>query len=285
MNNFSEYREDLKSLASRVAQISESLLSMAERLSIDKKILGCIDLTTLGGDDTHEKVINLSKQALAFENKKLGIPTTAAVCIYPVFARPVSETLKGSEVQTACVAGAFPSGQSPLTVRIKEVEYALANGAQEIDMVISRGRLIEGDEDYVFEEIRSIKKVCGDVHLKVILETGELKSVSLVRRASEIALLSGTDFLKTSTGKIQPAATPEAFLVMLDTIREFFEKTGRKVGIKPAGGISTPDEALLYYKLTRAVLGEQWMNNKLFRIGASRLATKVNDAIMNNATL
>ncbi len=285
MNNFSPYREDLKSLASRIAPISDLLLTMAERQSINKKILGCIDLTTLGGDDTHEKVINLCKQALAFENKKLGIPTTAAVCIYPVFARTVSETLKGSEVQTACVAGAFPSGQSPLSVRIKEVEYALANGAQEIDMVISRGRLIEGDEDYVFEEIRAIKKVCGEVHLKVILETGELQSVARIRRASEIALLAGADFLKTSTGKIQPAATPEAFLVMLDTIREFFEKTGRKVGIKPAGGISTPEEALLYYKLTRAVLGEQWMNNKLFRIGASRLATKVNDAIINNAIL
>ncbi len=285
MQNFNKYNQTFDDLALRVKNISGKNINLSEKLKIHKTILNCIDLTTLSGDDTNQKVIGLSKQALSYQNEKLGIKTTAAVCVYPVFAKAVSDTLKGTNVKTACVAGAFPSGQSPLEIRVKEVEYAVENGAQEIDMVISRGRLIEGDEDFVFDEISAIKEACGDAHLKVILETGELKTVELIRRASEIALLAGADFLKTSTGKIVPAATPEAFLIMLDTIKEYFDKTGMKTGIKPAGGISETQDALLYYLLTQSVLGNEWLNNSLFRIGASRLANKVYDFIIENSTV
>ncbi len=285
MIQFSQYNEDILSIKERNKFILDKSLTLSERLFIFKKILGCIDLTTLNGDDTHKKVKNLSKQAISFENKTLGINSVAAVCVYPVFAKTVSETLKNSQVKTACVAGAFPSGQSPLEIRMKEVQYALENGADEIDMVISRGRLIEGDENFVFNEISSIKKVCKNTHLKVILETGELKEIKLIRKASEIAILAGADFLKTSTGKVKPAATPEAFTVMLDTIKEYHTKTGRKIGIKPAGGISEPNDALLYYQLTEAILGNEWMNNNLFRIGASRLYGKIYNYILENSTM
>ncbi len=285
MSEFKKYQTSIEELRSRVDTISAVSLTLDERLKAYKTILGCIDLTTLSGDDTFSKVRSLCRQAMEFEDKKPGIPATAAVCVYPVFAKTVSSELKNSEVRTACVAGAFPSGQSPLFVRIEEVRYAVENGADDIDMVISRGRLLEGDEDYIFEEVSSIKKACGDAHLKVILETGELKEPSLIRRASEIAVKAGADFLKTSTGKIQPAATPEAYLVMLDTIREYYEMTGKKIGIKPAGGISEPEDALLYYNLTKSVLGEDWLNKELFRIGASRLASKVYNKIIELTTV
>jgi deoxyribose-phosphate aldolase len=180
--------------------------------------------------------------------------------------------LKGTGIRVAAVAGAFPSGQSPLAVRLEEVRYTVNEGADEIDMVISRGRLLEGDENYVFDEIAAIREVCKKVHLKVILETGELKTPALIRKASEIAIAAGTDFIKTSTGKIQPAATEEAMEIMLEVIREQYEKTGKKIGIKPAGGISEPKQALQFYLLTKRILGPDWLNKNLFRIGASRLA-------------
>ncbi len=284
MQNFNKYDLTFDDLNARIKEILPEPLTVSEKLAIGKTILNCIDLTTLSGTDNRKKVEELSKQAISYKRDDLGIENTAAVCVYPVFAGTVSSVLSGSGVKTASVAGAFPSGQSPLEIRIKEVEYALENGAEEIDMVISRGRLLEGDEDFVFEEVSAIKEVCGNAHLKVILETGELKTVNLIRRASEIAILAGADFLKTSTGKIQPAATPGALLIMLDTIKEYYNKTGRKIGVKPAGGISEPDDAIKYYLLTQAVLGNEWMNNSLFRIGASRLADKMYDFIIDNST-
>jgi deoxyribose-phosphate aldolase len=199
----------------------------------------------------------------------------AAVCVYPVFAELVSQQLLGTGIKTACVAGSFPSGQSPLGLRVEEVAYAVQFGADEIDMVISRGKLIEGNEDFILQEVEAIKTACGEAHLKVILETGELKTLGLVRKASELAIQGGADFIKTSTGKIQPAATPEAFMVMLDTIKEYHEATGIKIGIKPAGGISTSEEALIFYTLVLKILGEEWLNSHLFRIGASRLTTDI----------
>jgi deoxyribose-phosphate aldolase len=180
------------------------------------------------------------------------------------------------------VAGAFPSGQSPITARIDEVKYAVDHGADEIDMVISRGRLIEGDADFVFDEVSLIKEACVDAHLKVILETGELKSVELIRKASEIAINAGADFIKTSTGKIVPAATHEAFIIMLETIKEYFEATRKMIGIKPAGGISSADDAISYYLLVKNILGERWLTNSYFRIGASSLADNVYNSLVNN---
>jgi len=282
---FSDYFHTLPELSKRAEDIINQPFQPAEKLAMYKTILGLIDLTTLSGDDTSEKVKNLCRQAVGFENNDLGTPKTAAVCVYPVFAGIVSETLKNTGINTACVAGAFPSGQSPLEARLMEVTYALENGADEIDMVISRGRLIEGDTAYILKEVKAHKAFCGEHHLKVILETGQLKTPALIRQACELSLEGGADFLKTSTGKNQPAATHEAFLIMLDTIKEYAETTGKMVGIKPAGGISTPREALSYYLLVRSVLGDKWLNNNLFRIGASRLAGNIFEAIKELSTV
>jgi deoxyribose-phosphate aldolase len=235
-----------------------------------RSILSCIDLTTLEGSDNTEKIVQLCRKAVSFGES--GLPLPAAVCVYPPFVRLAKKELTGTGVRVAAVAGAFPSGQSPLPVRVQEVLYTVQEGADEIDMVISRGRLLEGDESYVFDEIATIREACREIHLKVILETGELKTPGLIRRASEIAIAAGADFIKTSTGKIQPAATEEAMEIMLEVIRDHHQKTGRQIGIKPAGGISEPKQALQYYRLTERILGSAWLNPEHFRIGASRLA-------------
>ncbi|MCK5846479.1 MAG: deoxyribose-phosphate aldolase [Bacteroidales bacterium] len=237
-------------------------------------ILSCIDLTTLEGSDTDKKARELCKAARSFKKNGTDIPNVAAVCFYPPFAALAKAQLKNYGINVACVAGAFPSGQSPLEVRIAEVKYAVEQGADEIDMVISRGKFLEGDYDYIYKEVKEIKEACGNAHLKVILETGELGDLNKVRLASEIAIAAGADFIKTSTGKIQPAATLEAFIVMLDVIKAHYDKTGIMIGIKPAGGISEVDVAKDYIFVLEHTLGEKWMNNTWFRIGASRLAGK-----------
>ncbi len=259
----------------RINEIFSSGLINYSKLDASKIIYNCIDLTTLEGADTNEKVLNLCQKARTFNNKGRDIPNVAAVCIYPPFIRIVKKNLDGSNIKTASVAGAFPSGQSPLYVKLEEVKYAVNEGADEIDMVISRGKFMEGEYNLVFDEIASIKEICKEVHLKVILETGELGTISNIRKASEIAINAGADFIKTSTGKISPAATEQTVLVMLDTIKEFFEKTGKQIGIKPAGGISEPSQALAYFNLINHTLGKQWITNEYFRIGASRLADKI----------
>jgi deoxyribose-phosphate aldolase len=233
-------------------------------------LLSCIDLTSLEGSDNKGKIIELCRKACSFGES--GLPLPAAVCVYPPFVKLAKDQLKGSGIRVAAVAGAFPSGQSPLPVRLEEVKYTVNEGADEIDMVISRGRLLEGEETFVFDEVSAIRSVCKGITLKVILETGELKTPSLIRTASKIAIAAGADFIKTSTGKIQPAATEEAVEIMLEVIRQHFEKTGKRTGIKPAGGISEAEQALKYYMLVERILGPEWLNNKLFRIGASRLA-------------
>lgn len=243
-------------------------------------LLNCIDLTTLEGADTKEKVNALCEKGLSYCQKGKDIPNVAAICIYPPFAGQVSEKLKNSGIKTACVAGAFPSGQSPLFVKLIEVKYAVDEGAEEIDMVISRGTFLEGNYQTIFDEIAAVKQFCGNAHLKVILETGELKTLTNVRIASDIAIAAGADFIKTSTGKINPAATEEAFYVMLQAIKSHFEITGKMIGIKPAGGISEPHQALNYFMLVNEVLGEKWLNNKYFRMGASRLADKILEKIL-----
>ncbi|MBN2728298.1 MAG: deoxyribose-phosphate aldolase [Bacteroidales bacterium] len=252
---------------------------IADIQKVFRKLINLIDLTTLEGTDTDERVRALCERAWSVANAEKGIPTTAAVCVYPPFVKTAAEALQGKNISIAAVAGAFPSGQSPLEIRLAEVRYAVEQGAKEIDMVISRGRFLSGDVDFLREEVQKHKEACGEAHLKVILETGELKDPSLIYKASIIAMEAGADFIKTSTGKIQPAATLEAAFVMLHAIREYYEKTGRKVGFKPAGGISEPLLAVHYYQLVDAILGAQWLTNELFRIGASRLLNQLEDAI------
>ena len=236
--------------------------------------LSCIDLTSLEGSDTNMRIANLCNKALSYA------PQTAAVCVYPVFVRQAKDILKGSSAKVATVAGGFPAGQIPLSCKIEEVQYALAEGADEIDMVISRGKFLEKKQDVVFDEIKVLKSICKDVPLKVILETGELKTVENITQASQVAIAAGADFIKTSTGKIALNATPEAFTTMLLAIKSHYERTGIQIGIKPAGGIRDIETTLLYIKLLEQILGKKWLSNIYFRIGASSLADQLSNFIV-----
>ncbi|MDR2972121.1 MAG: deoxyribose-phosphate aldolase [Bacteroidales bacterium] len=231
--------------------------------------LDCIDLTTLEGNDTMEKIELLCNNAIKYQ--------TAAVCVYPVFVKQAKQLLKSDPIRVASVAGAFPSGQSPIDIKIAEVEYAVAQGADEIDMVISRGLFLEEKYETVYNEIVSIKKACQEACLKVILETGELIEPDLIYKASILAMNAGADFIKTSTGKISINATPDAFLVMLDAIFQYYNDTKKQIGIKPAGGITDLHTTLLYLKILDKVLGVKWLSSIFFRIGASRLAFNLYD--------
>ena len=268
-------------LTNRVNKILANSLDKTDRKEALKLIFSFIDLTTLEGSDNDESVKQLCKKALSFSDNHKTKYEVAAVCVYPTMVKVAKESLENSNISVASVAGAFPAGQSPIAVKVEEVKYAINQGADEIDMVISRGKLIEGKTEIVFDEIKAIKNVCNDIHLKVILETGDLKTVENIRKASELAINAGADFIKTSTGKINPAATETAFLIMLDTIKEYYEKTGKMIGIKPAGGIRESEQALRYFCLVKEILGDKWLNNKYFRIGASSLADNVLIDILN----
>jgi len=276
---FQPYQYTSDEVQNRILQILENGKKGLDLQKAYRQILSFIDLTTLEGADTDEKAAKLAQQASHYANSDKNIPNVAAVCVYPTLVKVVKENLRDQNIGVASVAGAFPAGQSPIEIKVAEVKYAVAQGADDIDMVLSRGKFLEGKYDEVQKEVSAIKAACGPAHLKVILETGELKTVENIRKASELSILGGGDFIKTSTGKIPVAATLESMLVMLDTIKEYQESTGKKIGIKPAGGISEPEVAIDYYVLVKEVLGEEWLNNKLFRIGASRLANKVFDLI------
>lgn len=272
----------MKFVSENIKSDIEKILSapVENKQQIYKQVINHIDLTTLEGTDNVEKVEALCKQAYSIENPSKGIPKVAAVCVYPVFVKTAYNALSGKGINVAAVAGAFPSGQSPLNLRLDEVKYAVEQGANEIDMVISRGRFLSGEREFLREEVKKHKLACGNAHLKVILETGELLDPNLIYEASMISMEEGADFIKTSTGKIQPAATLEAAFVMLTAISDFYKKTGKKIGFKPAGGVSDPDTAVQYWQLVKSILGEEWLNNSLFRFGASRLLTKLIDAIV-----
>lgn len=261
----------------RAARFTTRSIKKESKLNGLKLVLNMIDLTTLEGKDTVGKVKQLCYKALHLHDAVAGLPTVAAVCVYPAMVKTAKKALEGSGVKVASVATAFPSGQAPREVKIRDTRYAVNEGADEVDMVISRGKFHEGEYNFVYDEIASVKEACGSARLKVILETGELGTFDKVRRASDIAMYAGADFIKTSTGKIQPAATMPVTLVMLEAIREFYYKTGKMIGMKPAGGISKSKLALHYLVMLKEVLGEDWMNNEWFRFGASSLA---NDVLM-----
>lgn len=240
-----------------------------------KRILSCIDLTTLEGSDNKASVSALCGKAIRLIDPAGGIPAVAAVCVYPSLVKTVREQLRGTDIKTASVAGAFPSGQTSLQVKLEEVRYAANEGADEIDIVISRGKLLAGEYHEVFDELAAMREISSGLILKVILETGELQSPEMIRKASEIAIKAGADFIKTSTGKISTGATPEAFFTMLRTIRDFLTAEGKTVGIKASGGVRTPEQALQYYFLTREILGEEVLQKEYFRIGASSLLENI----------
>ena len=246
--------------------------------------LSMIDLTTLEGQDTPGKVRQLCHKAIHSHDALPGLPHVAAVCVYPTLVGIAREALAGHDIKVASVATAFPSGMVPLSIKLDETRIAVDAGADEIDMVISRGAFLQGNYEFVFDEITAIKEACGDAHLKVILETGELSTLDRVRRASVLAMHAGADFIKTSTGKIQPAATMQVTLVMLQAIRDYYYETGRAVGIKPAGGISKAKLAIQYLVMLRETLGQQWLTPGRFRFGASSLANDILMQIQKQAT-
>lgn len=279
MKNYGKFVQtmNMEEIKNSVAAILHSRKADVDIQQLIPKLIQLIDLTTLEATDNKAKITALCNKARTPITTTSGEVTPAAVCVYPVFVAQAAEELRGTGVKIAAVAGGFPSGQMPIHLRLAEVEWTVQQGADEIDMVISRGRLLEGDEDFVRYEIEQHKKACGTAHLKVILETGELQTPDLIYRASIIAMEAGADFIKTSTGKISPAATLDAAYIMLNAISEFHKKTGKKVGFKPAGGITTPDAAIDYYLLVEHILGDRWLHPDLFRIGASRLY----DALLN----
>lgn len=270
-------RIDQVGVEERAARVTKRSIKNETKINGLKLALNMIDLTTLEGKDTDGKVKQLCYKAQHLHDAYPGLPTVAAVCVYPSMVRVAKKALEGSGVKVAAVATAFPSGQAPRDVKLRDTRFAVAEGADEIDMVISRGKFLMGEYNFVFDEIAAVKEACGTARLKVILETGELGSYDKVRRASDIAMYAGADFIKTSTGKIQPAATLPVTLVMLEAIRDFYYKTGKKIAMKPAGGISKSKLALYYLVLLNEILGEEWMNNEWFRFGASSLA---NDILM-----
>ena len=268
----------------RVARFASRSIKTASKIEALKLILSMIDLTTLEGQDTPGKVRQLCQKAIHLHDALPGLPHVAAVCVYPTMVGVAKEALGDRDINIASVATAFPSGQAPLSVKLEDTRMAVDAGANEIDMVISRGEFLAGQYGHVFDEIVAIKEACGDAHLKVILETGELGTLDRVRRASVLAMHAGADFIKTSTGKIQPAATMQVTLVMLQAIRDFYYETGRMVGMKPAGGISSAKLAVHYLVMLRETLGNAWMTPEWFRFGASSLANDVLMQLQKQAT-
>jgi deoxyribose-phosphate aldolase len=270
---------DQVGIEERVARFNTRSIKKGSKVQALKLALNMIDLTTLEGKDTEGKVKQMCYKAMHPHDALPGLPSTAAVCVYPTMVKTAKDALKGSKVKVASVSTAFPSGNSTREIKLADTKFALDNGADEIDMVISRGEFLKGNDGFVFDEIAAIKELCKkqDARLKVIFETGEISTLDNVRRASDIAMHAGADFIKTSTGKIGVAATMPVTLVMLDAIKDYYFKTGIMVGVKPAGGISTAKSALQYLVMLHETLGNAWLDNKWFRFGASSLA---NDLIL-----
>lgn len=256
----------------QVAALIEKKVPENNTEEVKKFLFNCIDLTTLNTTDSDESVMRFTEKVNRFDDEFPDLKNVAAICVYPNFAQVVKDTLEVEGINIACVSGGFPSSQTFTEVKIAETAMALADGADEIDIVIPVGAFLSGDYETMCEEIMELKETCKEHHLKVILETGALKTASNIKKASILSMYSGADFIKTSTGKQQPAATPEAAYVMCQAIKEYYEQTGNKVGFKPAGGINTVNDALIYYTIVKEVLGKEWLSNELLRLGTSRLA-------------
>jgi deoxyribose-phosphate aldolase len=266
---------DQVAVEERAATLAKRSIKRESKLFALDLAVRMMDLTTLEGADTPGKIAALCSKAMRPDPSDLTVPPVAAVCVYPNLVPPALERVKGSGVKVASVATAFPSGQSPTDLKVAETARVAELGADEIDMVIDRGAFLSGNYAKVYDEVRRVKEASGDAHLKVILETGELGTYDNVRRASLLAVAGGADFIKTSTGKIQPAATLPVTLVMLEAIRDVYEETGRKIGMKPAGGIKTAKQAVQYLVLVHETLGTEWLTPDLFRFGASSLLNDV----------
>ena len=255
----------------KVDQLIEKHLGENNNIDVKKEIFHCIDLTTLKCTDSEESVMKFTEKVNEFVDKYPDLENVAAICVYPNMAEIVSDSLEADNVKIACVSGGFPSSQTFMEVKVAETAMALHAGAEEIDIVMPIGKFLCGDYEGMCDEIGELKDICGEKTLKVILETGVLRTASNIKKAAILAMYAGADFIKTSTGKEAISATPEAALVMCEAIKEYYKETGRKVGFKAAGGIDSVKKALAYYTIVKEVLGEEWLNNGLFRIGTSRL--------------
>lgn len=271
-------------VAAQVAKIMTEKVPANDTLDVKKFLFNCIDLTTLKSEDSDESVMKFTQKVNQFDELHPDLKNVAAICVYPNFAEIVKDTLEVEDVKIACVSGGFPSSQTFIEVKVAETAMAIMEGADEIDIVISVGKFLSGNYEEMCDEIQELKETCKDHHLKVILETGALKTASNIKKASILSMYAGADFIKTSTGKQQPAATPEAAYVMCQAIKEYYKETGIKIGFKPAGGINTVNDALVYYTIVKEVLGKEWLNNSLFRLGTSRLANLLLSDILGQET-
>lgn len=280
----SQVTTDDAAVKAAVAEILAKHENENRTADVYRFLFSCIDLTTLSTTDSPQSVADFVERVNSFDEDYPEIKNVAAICVYPNFAQVVRTVLDVTGVNVACVSGAFPSGQSFLETKIAETALAIDGGADEIDIVFNVGNYFDGDWEEVSDEISEQKHACRDGHLKVILETGALKTAENIRNASILSMYSGADFIKTSTGKVYEGATLEAAYVMAQCIKEYYEKTGNKVGFKAAGGVSTTEDAVKYYTVVKSILGEEWMTPELFRIGASRLANKLLSDIVGSET-
>lgn len=269
--------EDVKA---KVEKLIAERVPENDTKEVKKFLLGSVELTTLKTTDNDESVLKFTEKVNEFEEKFPDLPHVATICVYPCFASIVSQSLEVEGVEVACVSGSFPSSQALLEIKIAETALALKDGATEIDMVLSVGKFLSGDYETVCDEISEMKATCGDRKLKVILETGCLKTAENIKKASILSMYAGADYIKTSTGKESPAATPEAAYVMCQAIKEYYDKTGIQIGFKPAGGMNSVHDALVYYTIVKEVLGEKWLTNQWLRLGTSRLANQLLSDIM-----
>ena len=268
------YKTDIKDsdVAAKVAEIIEKKVPENDTLEVKKFLMGSVELTTLKTTDSEESVLAFTEKVNKFEDAYPELPHVATICVYPCYAKIVSQSLEVEGVEVACVSGSFPSSQALIEIKTVETALALKDGATEIDIVMSVGKFLSGDYDTVIDEISELKAICGERKMKVILETGLLPSASDIKKASLLAMYAGADYIKTSTGKEKPAATPEVAYVMCQAIKEYYDKTGIQIGFKPAGGLNTVHDALVYYTIVKEVLGEKWLTNQWLRLGTSRLA-------------
>lgn len=269
-------------ISRKVEELIRNKVSENNTLEVKKFLFGCIDLTSLNTTDYDGSIIEFTEKVNRFDNEFPDLPNVAAICVYPCFAQTVRSVLEVESVKIACVSAGFPSSQTFTEVKIAETALALSEGADEIDIVMSVGNFLSGSYQEMCEEIQEIKDLCKERHLKVILETGALRNATDIKKASLLSMYSGADFIKTSTGKLQPAATPEAAYVMCQSIKEYHELTGYKTGFKPAGGMNTVHDALVYYTIVKEILGREWLTSELFRLGTSRLANLLLEEITGN---
>ena len=272
-----EVREAVRKLISEKAHENDTP-------EVKRFLFGSIELTTLKTTDSDESVLAFTERVNRFDATYPALPHVATICVYPCFARTVSESLEVDGVEIACVSGSFPSSQALIEVKVAETALAVKDGATEIDIVMPVGKFLSGDYEGVADDISELKQACGEAPMKVILETGCLKTASNIKKASILAMYAGADYIKTSTGKLEPAATPEAAYVMCQAIREYYDETGIQIGFKPAGGINSVMDAIIYYTIVKEVLGEKWLTNRWLRLGTSRLANMLLSELQGEET-